>query len=290
MLSAEPLKWRANWLPHTIIVGALVAAAFGADTLVNDSHGRNAVGQWLITNDSPVSGVLPESVDAELAPLIVLDPGHGGPTKPGEERSRIDPASGLHDGDYMNDPEVYEVYDVAMSVKAKLEAAHYRVLVTKDSALDITDTYLRDRANLAENNHADLAVSIHTSHNTSSSMREIYDQFVGGWRGDQDASKPGHVFNNQATAAASQAAALQIEKAREAAEGMDVVITKNNFDGRAPIEPGNIPLVCLWAPDVPWVYNEVGVPGEQKMSDADIEAYATGLANGIMAAVPNPTT
>ncbi|CAN5281318.1 hypothetical protein BH10CYA1_BH10CYA1_46110 [soil metagenome] len=85
--------------------------------------------------------------------MIVLDPGHSG-----KDISSVDPATGLHDHDYPNDPEIYEAWNVSQQEGKRLQKAGYDVIYTKDSALDSVS--LRDRANIAQDANADLSVSI----------------------------------------------------------------------------------------------------------------------------------
>lgn len=92
---------------------------------------------------------------AQLPPatpkIIVLDPGHGG-SDPGAENKRL----GLNEKTF--------TLDVALRLRKLLQAEGWRVLLTRDddrelSMIKVTDLQMRDE--LAQDNKADLFVSIH---------------------------------------------------------------------------------------------------------------------------------
>lgn len=218
--------------------------------------------------------------ESHAKPIIVLDPGHSGQDIVHKDKT------GLNDHDYPNDPEIYEVFDVAQEVGKRLEEAGYEVVYTKDSALDSVS--LRDRAEIAKAANADLAVSIHTDHTQNfDSFSQIYAQENGLWRGGTQ-ENPTVVFNNQEVAEKSQSASAIFEQEREKAEHHNVDVTRVNFADRPGIDPGNISQVQLYAGEgpnaVPWVYNEVGGKGFEDPGNK--EEYVEGLTNAIMASVP----
>lgn len=218
-----------------------------------------------------------------IKPVIVLDPGHGGTGT--NKIDRTDPATGLHDGDFNNDAERKSVFAVAQMVKAELEQAGYQVILTKDSAEALV--YLRDRANIGNNAKAAIGVSIHTQGDRPfGTWQEIYVQKVGLYRGD-GANK--QVFNDAAVAAASQKYAAIMKQERDAIEVKSgtTVIKDNSFDARGGgIEPGNIPLVQLWA-TVPWIYLEAGGNNATTgLTEPQKATYAKAISSGIKKAVP----
>jgi len=83
----------------------------------------------------------------------VIDPGHS-PAIRG-----IDPVTRLDVSGYENEPEMRDVFAVAELVKAQLQAAGYRVIMTK-ATVD-TPVLLNQIAATANNAHAALALSIH---------------------------------------------------------------------------------------------------------------------------------
>lgn len=225
------------------------------------------------------SGNLQGSGNATGKPVIVLDPGHGGATI-----NRTDPQTGLHDGDYNNTPERTQVFAVAQIAKTQLEQAGYSVVMTKNTADE--SVFLRDRANVANSSQAAMAVSIHTQGDKAfGTWQEIYAQKVGLYRG---AGAQKQTFTDAAIATKSQQYAAVMKQARDASEVTSgtTVIKDNTFDGRPPIEPGNIPLVELWA-QVPWIYLEAGGNNlTTGLTEQQKATYANAIAAGVKTAVP----
>src|SRR6476620_8300962 len=100
-------------------------------------------------------------------PVIVIDPGHS-PAIRG-----IDPVTGLDVSGYENEPEMRDVFAVAELVKAQLQAAGYRVIMTTATA---------------DNAHAALALSIHDQAGNNGGIgfnqgnNIVYVQSVGDYR------------------------------------------------------------------------------------------------------------
>jgi len=212
---------------------------------------------------------------------VVLDPGHG------PNHTSVDQATGLRMVESHNVPETSEMWDVAQKVRQKLQSSGYTVLLTKQSELD--QVTFRQRANVANNNKAAIAVSLHDDHTQSyDGFKQVWPQRVGQYRG-QGSNRT--EFTNAAVAEASQRYAQIMKEERERVEGGNVVIS--NFQARDGMEPGNIPMVMLFS-TVPWIYHEVG-GGSGRLSDNQLEQYAEGVANGIKRSVPTipggaPTT
>lgn len=200
---------------------------------------------------------------------IVIDPGHG-PSKTTTDAetklSMVEQPGGSGD-------EIGHAWRTANIMKTDLETKGYKVLLTKSSEND--DVTFRDRANVADKNNADLALSIHGD-STLGNPGEIYVQKTGLYRG----TGAGKVsFTNDDVAKKSQQYADDFKKAREDTSGHSVVIKDNDFTSRGiGMEPGNIPLVQLLS-STPWVYNE------KKMPFDDTE-YAKELEAGVEKAIP----
>lgn len=211
--------------------------------------------------------------------IIALDPGHAGSTI-----NRTDPETGLHDGDYYNPGETESVFAVSQMVKTQLEQAGYQVVVTKNAVTD--SVFLRDRANIGNNAHAALGISIHTQGDKAfGTWQEIYTQKVGLYRGTGTNKQ---TFTDAALADKSQNYAEVMKQERDSIEVKSgtTVIKDNSFDGRGTIEPGNIPLVELWA-KVPWIYLEAGGNNTTTgLTEQQRATYANAIVSGVKKAVP----
>ena len=228
------------------------------------------------------------AVSAHRAPLIVIDPGHSGKYM----RSR-EPVTGLRDITYPNYPEIYETFDISVCVARALKADGYRVILTKKHALD--NVSLVARARVANQNKADLAISVHNDHGQKSRFQATYDQRgLKGRNGKYHAMYRGRgdhrtVFGLPKVAKKSQRYARIIAAQRSTSQRHKVVVAENSFTGRAPLEPGNLAIVQLLA-KVPWVYNEMGArSGSSVYQATSINSevqYARGLLAGVEAAIP----
>jgi N-acetylmuramoyl-L-alanine amidase len=220
----------------------------------------------------PSSDDEPAGHSSAPGPLIVLDPGHSGTSL-----TTIDPATQIRDEEYLNTPETRNMFDVATLLKAKLEAAGYRVLMTKQAWDDTVCK--RDRVNFANYNHAALGVSIHTSGHTFGSYGQIYVQRMDSYRENIRGQKVYFALPELAALSAQYGQIFLAE--RRKIEGSKVVITVNTSWGARGLAPGNLPIVQLFA-EVPWILNEAGVP----QNAGDKERYAQSLFNSIVKCVP----
>ena len=234
---------------------------------------------------SPKSTVAPESSTGSH-PVIVIDPGHSGRTI----RSRT--TNGLLDYDYPNHPEITEMFDVSSCVASGLRADGYRVVLTKTSVnASVSHT---ERAAIANRAHAALAISVHDDHSQSTTFEATYSQrgvATGGrypvmYRGTGSRRT---VFALPAIARTSARYATIIAERRSQDQGRHVGLRQNSFNGRPPLEPGNLALVQLLA-KVPWVYNEMGAraggSSTRELSLSEETGYAKGLLDGVESAVP----
>ena len=213
---------------------------------------------------------------ALAGPLIVIDPGHSG-----SSLATLDPLTRIRDYEFNNGTENTQDWNVAVALKAKLEAVGYRVLLTKTGPQDTVSK--RARARVADNNGAAMAVSIHRDGFTFGTWGQIYVQRTDGYRVNVDSKRV--YFNRPSVAALSQKYGQNILAARRAIEGPTVVIKVTTFAGRGSIAAGNLPLVQLFS-KTPWVYCEAGYPNTPARADA----YARGIFNGIVASIPVDAT
>jgi N-acetylmuramoyl-L-alanine amidase len=215
----------------------------------------------------------------------VIDPGHS------PSITSTDPATGLVDSDYENEPEMRDVFAVAELVKAKLEAAGYRVVMTKNSVDDRVS--LGQRATIANKAHAALAISIHDQAGTNGGIQfdqgnnTVYYQSVGDYRETPAGKKV--IFTDSALAATSRKYGEIFQSERASAEGHAVRLqATTGYDlGTRGLAAGDIWMVQLLS-TVPWIYNEAGgnSVGRSGLSAADEEKYAGGLVAGIERCVP----
>jgi N-acetylmuramoyl-L-alanine amidase len=212
------------------------------------------------------------TVSSAPSPIIVLDPGHSGTS-----RTTIDPATQIRDEEYLNTPETKDMFEVAVLLKSKLEAAGYTVLMTKKAWNDTVSK--RERVNFANKNHAALGVSIHTSGHTFGSYGQIYVQKMDSYRENIHGKKVYFALPDVAALSAQYGQIFLAE--RRKIEGSSVVITVNTSWGGRGLAPGNLPIVQLFS-EVPWILNEAGVPRNAKEKDR----YAQSLFNSIVKCVP----
>jgi N-acetylmuramoyl-L-alanine amidase len=115
------------------------------------------LGDYVTTFDvsatvTATSGVICERAMYGLT-VVCLDPGHA--STPYE----IDPETGLNTQDWVNEPEMTIVYDIALRTRAILEARGIRVVMTKNYLQEPVS--LKRRAEIANDAHARMIVHIH---------------------------------------------------------------------------------------------------------------------------------
>ena len=237
------------------------------------------------TNSGSVSeadGKVTTTTTDTTNPIIVIDPGHSG-----KDKDIKDPQTGLRDHDYPNHPELEDMWDVSKLVESGLKAAGYSVVLTKKSAAETVT--LRERANIANQNKAALAISLHDQAGKNGGLQfgkwaEIYPQRNGGYRENSAGKRV--TFDNAEVAKKSEDYAKNFQETRKETEGITPTIKLNSFDGREGLDAGNLPLVQLFS-NVPWVYMEAGgnSGGGVGLSDGDKKKYAEGIIEGVKKSV-----
>jgi N-acetylmuramoyl-L-alanine amidase len=197
----------------------------------------------------------------------------------------------LNVSDYENEPEMHDVFSVALLVRAQLLAAGYRVVMTKASA--DSRVSLGQRAAIANQAHAALAVSIHDQAGFNGGIpfatgnNIVYYQAVGDYRATPAGKKV--YFTNTEEAAVSQRFGAVFQARRTAIEGHSVRLQNNvGYDlGTRGLAAGNIWIVQLLS-TVPWIYNEAGgnSVGMAGLNATDQHLYAAGLVASIEQCVP----
>jgi N-acetylmuramoyl-L-alanine amidase len=269
----------SSTLPPDARSSSAPSVASSPPTTLLPTVGRSS----LAAKSSTPSAAAP--VAAGTGPVIVIDPGHS-PTV-----NHVDPATGLNDSDYENEPEMRDVFAVAQLVRTQLIAAGYQVVMTKNSATDRVP--LGQRAAIANNAHAALAISIHDQAGSSggiafaSGNNIVYYQSVGDYRATPNGTKV--TFTDAALAATSQRYGQVFQTQRAAAEGHTVRAQGDTgYDlGTRGLAAGNIWIVQLLS-KVPWIYNEAGgnSTGQSGLNSADMQKYANGLVAGVERCVP----
>lgn len=219
--------------------------------------------------------------------MIVLDPGHSVPNH------HIDPATGLDVSEYENEPEMRDVFRVAKIVQHELQAAGYRVVLTKKHLYQPMN--LAERAHIANRVHADLALSIHDQAGADGGLpfdaanNNVYYQAVGDYRVAENGKKI--VFTDQALADLSEKYGEIFQQEREQVEGHTVnLLSTTGYDlGTRGLAAGNIWTVQLLS-HVPWIYNEAGgnSAGMVGLDSADKHKYAAGLVASVEHCIPPP--
>lgn len=219
------------------------------------------------------------------APVIVIDPGHS------VSVHGTDPATGLDTSDYENEPEMRDVYSVALIVRDRLQAAGYRAVLTKPT--DYTPTTLGRRAYLANGLHAALALSIHDQAGSNGGISfdqgnsVVYYQSVGDYRENPQGRKT--YFTDSRVAAVSKRYGEIFQRERAQAQGRPITLLGNTgYDlGSRGLQSGNIWIVQLLS-HVPWIYNEAGgnSAGMSGLDAADKQTYAEGLVASVEKCVP----
>jgi N-acetylmuramoyl-L-alanine amidase len=219
--------------------------------------------------------------------VIVIDPGHS-PAIQG-----IDPVTDLNVSGYENEPEMHDVFALAELVKAQLQAAGYRVIMTR-AAVD-TPVLLNQIAATANNTHAALALSIHDQAGNNGGIGFdqgndiVYYQSVGAYRVARNGKKT--VFTDRNVAALSREYGQIFRAQRARAESHPVVLQGDvGYDlGSRGLDQGNIWMVQLLA-HVPWIYNEAGgnSVGTAGLNPDDKRRYANGLVASVEACIPPP--
>ncbi|MHA3703183.1 N-acetylmuramoyl-L-alanine amidase family protein [Jatrophihabitans sp. YIM 134969] len=224
-------------------------------------------------------------VAGDTGPVIVIDPGHS------PQITSTDPATGLDDSTYENDPEMADVFAVSLLVRQRLQADGYTVVMTKNAVDDRVS--LGQRAAIANRVHAALAISVHDQAGANGGIpfaggnNIVYTQTVGKYRMTPDGRKV--TFTDAAVADTSHryGAVFQAQRARVEGHAVTVMPDTGYDQGTRGHPGGNMWIVQLLS-TVPWIYNEAGgnSPGQVGLSAADRQRYAGGLVAGVEACVP----
>jgi N-acetylmuramoyl-L-alanine amidase len=278
-----PTKVTFGWKRN----GVAIAGATGRSYRLAD---RDTGARITITVTATRAGYVPKAADRTTSvigkrPVIVLDPGHA------PVRHSIDKKTRLDVSEYENEPEMRDVYNVALRVRKQLQHDGYRVVMTKRTLTSRVS--LAKRAKIANEAHADLAVSIHDQAGANGGITYragnniVYYQSVGGYRTNVNGKRI--VFKNTRVAARSKHYGRVFKKARAAVQHTSVRL-QGGVDynlGSRGLAAGDMWMVQLLS-KVPWIYNEAGgnSRGHVGLVTADRANYAAALVRSIETSVP----
>jgi hypothetical protein len=186
---------------------------------------------------------------------------------------------------------MHDVYAVAELVKQKLQAAGYRVIMTKSSVMDRVN--LGQRVAIANQAGAALAVSIHDQAGSNGGIgfdagnNIVYYQSVGTYRVNTSGKRIYFTDANLAAVSERYGQIFRDERAR--VEGHSITLLGNTgYDlGSRGLPAGNIWREQLLA-HVPWIYNEAGgnSAGMSGLDANDEQRYANGLVASVEHCIP----
>lgn len=246
----------------------------------------------LYAGSAPVGSTSPSTdgnINSAGTVTIALDPGHGGSLD-----EYTDPVTGLWDRETPNQPEGDDVLDVANRVRTILEqSGDYNVVMLRTGNENRVPSK-RERVDLAEASNAAMAISIHTA---DEPVNEVWPQRVGTFRENTDGTSGRVEFTNAEVAELSERYATIMAEEREITEGHRVTTDPDQSRQAASLgrsgllAKGNTPLLLLWSTNVPFVYNEIQRDGGGgALTEQRKQAYAEGIANGVIRAAPTART
>ncbi|MDY6794331.1 MAG: N-acetylmuramoyl-L-alanine amidase, partial [Actinomycetota bacterium] len=135
--------------------------------------------------------------------LVCLDPGHAATPY------HIDEETGLNTRDWINEPEIEIVYDIALRAGELLESRGIGVVMTKTSVYDAVN--LKQRAETANDAHARMIVHIHTDPGISLPTTFYPGPSPYDWKANSDTGRTAYIgpavqAESESTAAAFHAA------------------------------------------------------------------------------------
>ncbi|MBC7230509.1 MAG: N-acetylmuramoyl-L-alanine amidase [Actinobacteria bacterium] len=172
-----------------------------ADTIPPRTRRSYDLGRYVDTYDVSALVTSSSGVVCERAvygrPVVCLDPGHAATP------SEIDPETGINTQDWINEPEIGIVFDIAVRARDILEARGVRVVMTKASAYDPVN--LRQRAVIANQARARMIVHIHCDPGLPSPTTFYPGPPPYDWKANTDTGRTARI--DPAVQAASEAAA-----------------------------------------------------------------------------------
>jgi len=250
-----------------------------ADTIPARTRRSFNLGDYATTFDVSTTVTASSGVICERAMyggcVICLDPGHAATP------SEIDPETGLNTQDWINEPEIGIVYDIALRAKAILEAEGITVVMTKNSVYDPVN--LKQRAVIANDAHARMIVHIHADPGLAGATTFYPGAAPYNWKANSDTGRTAYIdpvvqVRSEAAARRFHAAmAAHMRQATGVGDGGTVI------ENRGTTGTGNYgPIFSydIWS-EVPTftLENNLGI------ADSYRQEIAESIAAGILAAL-----
>jgi N-acetylmuramoyl-L-alanine amidase len=159
------------------------------DTVPAHSRRSYNLGDYVTSYDVSVQVTATQEIICERAMyggcVVCLDPGHA------DTPYRIDEETGLNTQDWVNEPEIGIVYDIAVRAKAILESRGVRVVMTKQSVYDPVD--LKQRAVVANQAHARMIVHIHADAGLAGPTTFYPGAYPYNWKANSDTGRTAYI-------------------------------------------------------------------------------------------------
>ncbi|NPV61013.1 MAG: N-acetylmuramoyl-L-alanine amidase, partial [Actinobacteria bacterium] len=208
-------------------------------------------------------------------PVVCLDPGHAATP------SEIDPETGLNTQDWVNEPEIGIVFDIAARAKAVLEARGVRVVMTKGSVYDPVN--LKQRALIANAAGARMIVHIHADPGLSAPTTFYPGLPPYDWKANTDTGRVAHIdpaVREQSEAAARRFHAAMVSFLRQAAGTGDGGVVVENRGTTGTGNYGPIFSYDIWS-EVPTFTLENNLA----FADSHRQEIAEAIAAGVLASL-----
>ncbi|RJP35663.1 MAG: N-acetylmuramoyl-L-alanine amidase, partial [Actinobacteria bacterium] len=237
------------------------------------------LGDYVTTFDVSATVTATQEVICERAMyggcVVCLDPGHA------DTPYEIDPETCLNTQDWINEPEMGIVFDIALRTKAILEAEGIAVVMTKNSLYDAVN--LKQRAVIANQAHARMIVHIHADPGIAGATTFYPGPAPYNWKANSDSGRTAYIdpsVQAQSEAAARRFHAAMAAHMRQATGVGDGGTVVENRGATGTGNYGPIFSYDIWS-EVPTftLENNLGI------ADTYRQEIAESIAAGIIAAL-----
>jgi len=207
--------------------------------------------------------------------VVCLDPGHAATP------SEIDPETGINTQDWVNEPEMTIVYDIALRAKAILEARGVTVVMTKNSVGDPVN--LKQRAQIANEAGARMIVHVHADPGLSRPATYYPGPAPYNWKANTESGRIAYIdpeVRDRSEAAARKFHAAMAACILQATGTPDGGLVVENRGTTGTGNYGPIFSYDIWS-KVPTFTLENGL----SFADAHRQEVAESIAAGVLAAL-----